>query len=172
MNSGTFAGPNAFRRATFMAAARYTGLKALSPLKKKIKKQQLPLDPCFVRHEDTPHIHPHSTSSSKDPTHSHTVYFAVDTPGVEATCQNLEGARERKNKTNKKKDIVFVIVLVYWNKPFSGSYLQVYPLIERSQTLCLNATQGHGGLCQYELNTFLNFPYASAEQPSLWNANV
>lgn len=54
MGSYTLRGENAFRRAALgsMAAAGYRlGFKGpFAPL----KKQQLPLDPRFVRHEDTP----------------------------------------------------------------------------------------------------------------------
>lgn len=81
-----------------MAAAGYRlGFKGpFAPL----KKQQLPLDPRFVRHGDTPTSTPkHSTSPLK--THSHTLF----TPAW------IHRAWRPPARAGKRKLLVFVIVL-------------------------------------------------------------
>ena len=69
-----------------------------------------------------PHIHPHSTSPLKDPL-THTVYPAVDTPGVEATCQSW------KKKTTSLCNCPRLL-----KQTIQQVILASLPLIERSQT--------------------------------------
>lgn len=108
-----------------MAAAGYRlGFKGpFAPL----KKQQLPLDPRFVRHEDTP-TSTRTQQPSKDPL-THSVYPAVETPGVEATCQSW------KKKTTSLCNCPRLL-----KQTIQQVILASLPLIERSQMQqCLSA---------------------------------